>query len=137
MRTWTLVSTSVVRARPAARHPCRDGHAAGQVSSHVRLDDTSLNNPSRTATLRTYLELCRASNLPTVWTNALAAMVLAGAPWQPAPALAAVVALPLISAVGMAPNDGRDVDEDRARHPGARTRRGRMRREPAARVEVQ
>src|SRR5437773_667574 len=39
MRTWTLVSTSVGRARPAARHPCRDGHAAGQVSSHVRLDD--------------------------------------------------------------------------------------------------
>src|SRR5438552_1050327 len=69
------------------------------------------------ASFRTYLELCRASNLPTVWTNVLAAVVLSGAAVLSVPALLAMVSLSLMYVGGMTLNDVLDVDEDRARKP--------------------
>jgi heme O synthase-like polyprenyltransferase len=66
-----------------------------------------------------YLRLGRVSNLPTVWTNVLAAAVLSGVPLV-APSLALlVVALSLFYIAGMYLNDAFD------RHIDARERRER------------
>ena len=70
--------------------------------------------------LRSYLELCRASNLPTVWTNVLAAVVLsATSQLLPArlPALWAALSVTLTYLGGMALNDLLDLDEDRLKKP--------------------
>lgn len=71
-------------------------------------------------TLGSYLELCRASNLPTVWTNVLAAVLLSG-PWKghfpTVPALAAGLSLSLSYLGGMALNDVLDIEEDRVKKP--------------------
>ena len=66
--------------------------------------------------MRSYLELCRASNLPTVWTNTLAAVLLArrGEPFSAGAlgaALAVGAALSLFYLGGMALNDVLDVEE--------------------------
>ena len=72
--------------------------------------------------MRSYLELCRASNLPTVWTNTLAAVLLArrGEPFSAGAlgaALAVGAALSLFYLGGMALNDVLDVEEDRRKKP--------------------
>lgn len=66
--------------------------------------------------VRSYLELCRASNLPTVWTNVLVAVVLAGA-WPWLPTLSAALSVTLTYLGGMALNDILDLDEDRLKKP--------------------
>lgn len=75
--------------------------------------------------LRALLELCRASNLPTVWTNVLAAVVLSGASDLPR-AAAACASVTLTYLGGMALNDVLDVDEDRRRKPGRPIPSGRI-----------
>jgi 4-hydroxybenzoate polyprenyltransferase len=67
--------------------------------------------------IRSLLELGRVSNLPTVWTNALAGVVLSGAPWRPAPAFAAAASLSCLYLGGMCLNDCFDVEEDRVLKP--------------------
>ena len=62
-------------------------------------------------TLQTILRLGRVSNLPTVWTNALAAAVLAGAT-EAGPVLAAALALTLFYEGGMWLNDAFDAEID-------------------------
>ena len=69
-------------------------------------------------TLDTILRLGRVSNLPTVWTNALAAAVLAGGA-EPLPVVLAAVALTLFYEGGMWLNDAFDAEVD------ARERAGR------------
>ena len=69
-------------------------------------------------TLDTILRLGRVSNLPTVWTNALAAAVLAGAT-EAGPVLLAALALTLFYEGGMWLNDAFDAEID------ARERAGR------------
>jgi 4-hydroxybenzoate polyprenyltransferase len=81
-----------------------------------------LRGPGR---LRSYVELCRASNLPTVWTNVLAAVVLSGA-WAWPQALAAGLAATLIYLGGMALNDVLDVEEDKVRKPSRPIPSGRV-----------
>src|SRR3954469_12246728 len=81
--------------------------------------------------LRAYLELCRASNLPTVWTNALAAAVLAGA-HEPGPALVAGASVTLTYLGGMALNDVLDADEDKLKKPDRPIPSGRVTRAGAA-----
>jgi 4-hydroxybenzoate polyprenyltransferase len=72
-------------------------------------------------TWSTLLRLGRVSNLPTVWSNVLAAAVLAGqsdAPWPPGPAVAwLVVALSLFYVGGMYLNDAFDRAVDARERP--------------------
>ena len=65
--------------------------------------------------LRALLELSRVSNLPTVWTNVLAAWILAsGKDWQWTPALGwLLLGASLIYSAGMILNDACDVAWDR------------------------
>ncbi|HEY8610391.1 MAG TPA: UbiA family prenyltransferase [Roseomonas sp.] len=63
------------------------------------------------------LRLGRVSNLPTVWTNALAGIALAGAsPWQPATVLV-LLALSLFYVGGMYLNDAFDREIDACERP--------------------
>lgn len=84
-----------------------------------------LSPPGKPGKLRSYLELCRASNLPTVWTNVLAAVVLSGR-WPWAQAIAAGLSVTLTYLGGMALNDLLDVEEDRVRKPSRPIPSGRV-----------
>ena len=66
---------------------------------------------------RTYLRLGRVSNLPTVWTNVLAGIVLAGGPLEPGTLAALVVALSLFYVGGMYLNDAFDRTIDARERP--------------------
>lgn len=66
---------------------------------------------------RTYLQLGRVSNLPTVWTNVLAGIVLSGALPGTASAVIVVVALSLFYVGGMFLNDAFDREIDASERP--------------------
>jgi hypothetical protein len=67
---------------------------------------------------RTFLRLGRVSNLPTVWTNALAGAVLAaGVSFAAWPVVAAALALSLFYVGGMWLNDGFDAEVDARERP--------------------
>jgi 4-hydroxybenzoate polyprenyltransferase len=68
-------------------------------------------------TARVALRLGRVSNLPTVWTNVLAGVVLAGGALRPGPVALLVVALSLFYVGGMYLNDAFDRDVDRRERP--------------------
>jgi 4-hydroxybenzoate polyprenyltransferase len=68
-------------------------------------------------TLQTALRLGRVSNLPTVWTDALAGIVLGGGVLSPVPTLPLVVALSLFYVGGMYLNDWFDRDVDACERP--------------------
>jgi len=79
------------------------------------------------ATLKAYLDLCRVSNLPTVWTNVLAASLLAGGGvLERGPAALAALALSLFYLGGMALNDLCDCDHDRLQRPSRPIPSGRI-----------
>ncbi len=63
---------------------------------------------TRPAKWRTYLRLGRVSNLPTVWSNTLAGLVLAGAPPRPATFAWLALATSLLYVGGMFLNDAFD-----------------------------
>lgn len=63
------------------------------------------------------LRLGRVSNLPTVWTNVLAGLALAGAGTAPAVTASLIVALSLLYVAGMYLNDAFDRDFDAAERP--------------------
>lgn len=67
--------------------------------------------------IRPFIQICRVSNIPTVWTNVLAAMVLSQAPalW-PAYFLTAL-SMSLFYAAGMCLNDAMDASIDRIQRP--------------------
>lgn len=71
------------------------------------------------AMLRALLELSRVSNLPTVWTNVLAAWIIASGPrWQWTPALGwLLLGASLIYSAGMILNDACDAAWDRDHRP--------------------
>lgn len=64
-------------------------------------------------TLRPWLELARISNLPTVWTNILAAWILAGGKWDWQPLAWLLAGGSLIYIGGMFLNDAADAKFDR------------------------
>ncbi len=64
------------------------------------------------------LRLGRVSNLPTVWTNVLAGLVLSGAPLRTGPTISLMLALSLFYIAGMVLNDAFDADFDRLHRPG-------------------
>jgi len=79
-------------------------------------------------TLRDALALGRVSNLPTVWTNLLAALVLAGGATDDARALALLVALTLAYVGGMYLNDAFDAGIDARERPERPIPAGRVSR---------
>lgn len=64
-------------------------------------------------TARNYLELCRVSNIPTVWTNVLTAVVLAGNGFSWTVFLSLSLSMSLFYAGGMCLNDICDITPDR------------------------
>lgn len=64
---------------------------------------------------RSYLLLARVSNLPTVWTNVLAAYVVAGAALSSMPM--AALAMTIFYTAGMFLNDASDADIDAIERP--------------------
>jgi 4-hydroxybenzoate polyprenyltransferase len=76
--------------------------------------------------IKAYLDLCRVSNLPTVWTNVLAASVLAGGQFMTAPYLLLALALSFFYVAGMSLNDVCDVEHDRAKRPARPIPSGRV-----------
>ena len=78
--------------------------------------------------LRTHLELARASNLPTVWSNGLAASVLTGVGPTPVGLGLALVALSCLYVAGMYLNDACDADADARERPGRPIPSGRVSR---------
>jgi 4-hydroxybenzoate polyprenyltransferase len=77
-------------------------------------------------TLKAYLDLCRVSNLPTVWTNVLAATLLAAGDFRAVPFLLSATALSFFYLAGMALNDLCDREWDRAARPGRPIPSGRV-----------
>ncbi|UFS69564.1 UbiA family prenyltransferase [Geomonas sp. RF6] len=69
------------------------------------------------ATVRAYLDLCRVSNLPTVWTNVAAAAFLADAAPPPGSLFLLVLSLSSFYLAGMALNDLCDRYYDEAHRP--------------------
>ena len=67
--------------------------------------------------VRTHLTLGRVSNLPTVWTNVLAAGAVAGASIPSAGWMPLLIAMSLIYIAGMYYNDVCDVEHDREHQP--------------------
>lgn len=62
---------------------------------------------------RSWLELARISNLPTVWTNVTAAWLLAGGPWKDVRLVWLLIAGSLLYTGGMILNDAADAKHDR------------------------
>ena len=78
-----------------------------------------------------YLELCRVSNLPTVWTDVLAACLLAGGPLPLAVYLLVTLALSSLYMAGMSLNDVCDVEHDRLNRPSRPIPAGRVSKKEA------
>ncbi len=77
-------------------------------------------------TIKPYLDLCRVSNLPTVWTNVLASCLLASGQFVlPTYALLAL-ALSCFYVAGMSLNDVCDVEHDRLNRPARPIPAGRV-----------
>lgn len=85
------------------------------------------------ATLAAYLALCRVGNLPTVWSNVLAAMLLATGALAPGPLIVLALALSCFYVGGMSLNDLCDLAHDRRRRPDRPLPSGRV-SVPAARM---
>lgn len=77
-------------------------------------------------TIKAYLDLCRVSNLPTVWTNVLAASLLAGGRFEAASFLLLALALSCFYLAGMSFNDICDLAHDRQRRPARPIPSGRV-----------
>lgn len=75
---------------------------------------------------RIYLELCRVSNLPTVWVNTLAACLLSGGGWQLKKPALLLLGFSLMYSGGMAMNDWMDAEADRLARPDRPLPSGRI-----------
>lgn len=75
---------------------------------------------------RAYLDLLRVSNLPTVWTNVLAAAVLASGRLEPVTFLLLAAALSAFYLAGMGLNDLCDLAHDRVHRPNRPLPAGRV-----------
>jgi 4-hydroxybenzoate polyprenyltransferase len=78
------------------------------------------------STMKAYLDLCRVSNLPTVWTNVLAAFVLAGDRFHAATFFLLAISLSCFYLAGMAFNDLCDREYDRVNRPSRPIPSGRI-----------
>lgn len=76
--------------------------------------------------IRTYLEICRVSNIPTVWTNVLAGVVLTGADISAVHYLVIALSMSLFYSAGMSFNDICDLETDIVRRPSRPLPSGRI-----------
>ncbi len=67
--------------------------------------------------LKAFFNLCRISNLPTVWTNVLAAIVISGGEFSWSSFLVLSLSMSLLYSGGMCLNDICDADIDRIKKP--------------------
>ncbi|MBI4844428.1 MAG: UbiA family prenyltransferase [Nitrospirae bacterium] len=67
--------------------------------------------------IKPYLELCRISNLPTVWTNVLAAIVLSGSAFSWSDYIIIALSMSFFYSGGMCLNDIMDAETDRLSKP--------------------
>jgi len=67
--------------------------------------------------IRAWLEIARLSNLPTAWSNMLAAWILAGGKWEFKPLAWLLLGGSLLYTGGMILNDAADVRFDRTQRP--------------------
>jgi 4-hydroxybenzoate polyprenyltransferase len=65
--------------------------------------------------IKSYIDLCRVSNLPTVWTNVLAALVLSGTDFHGKHYLTLLLSLSLFYSAGMCLNDICDAVPDKTK----------------------
>jgi len=79
-------------------------------------------------TLRSYLELCRISNLPSVWSNVLCAFILANGSFSWQGFLLPALALSGYYLAGMCLNDVCDAPHDSIHRPGRPIPSGRVSR---------
>lgn len=77
-------------------------------------------------TMKAYLALCRVSNLPTVWTNVLAACLLAAALFSADAIFLLTASLSCFYLAGMALNDLCDREHDRVSRPARPIPSGRI-----------
>ena len=82
--------------------------------------------------MKPYLALARVSNLPTVWTNVLAGIVLAIRAFDPRAFWFGIAGISGIYCAGMVFNDVMDVEEDRVERPGRPIPSGAVTRRAAA-----
>lgn len=87
-------------------------------------DPTAAAVPPHHSSFRAYLTLCRVSNLPTVWTNVLAASLLSGAPLSYRLFLLLAFSLSCFYLAGMVLNDLCDCEHDRMFRPSRPIPRG-------------
>ena len=90
------------------------------------MEPTAASTPAIRKTLKAYLDLCRVSNLPTVWTNVLAAVVLSGADLNPGPYLILAISMSAFYTGGMCLNDIFDAAFDEKHNPGRPIPSGRL-----------
>ena len=111
----------------------RQGHRADAIAREMRwvLEELALMAAvsQQTVSPKTLLRLGRVSNLPTVWTNVLAATVLAGGAWQNARTALVLVAMSLFYVGGMYLNDYFDRAIDARERPDRPIPGGRHLRE--------
>lgn len=80
----------------------------------------NLANPHRSAqraSLKVCLEFCRVSNLPTIWTNVLAAIVLSGTGWTIGDYLLIAISISCFYTGGICLNDFWDAPFDAIHNP--------------------
>jgi 4-hydroxybenzoate polyprenyltransferase len=75
------------------------------------------NHPGFLKSLKAYLDLCRVSNLPTVWTNVLAAFIISTTRFSWLDFLTLALSMSLFYSGGMCLNDICDAAPDRVKKP--------------------
>jgi len=88
------------------------------------------------STVRAYLELCRVTNLPSVWSNVLAAFVLSKGAFDVRGYLLPALALSCLYLAGMSLNDLCDLADDREKRPSRPLPSGRASAQGAAWVTL-
>lgn len=92
--------------------------------------------PARRASLKVCLELCRVSNLPTIWTNVLAAIVLSATEWTILEYLLIAISMSCFYTAGISLNDIWDAPFDAIHNPGRPLPSGRMSKRAAWTVAI-
>jgi 4-hydroxybenzoate polyprenyltransferase len=80
---------------------------------------------------REYLELCRISNLPTVWGNVVAAYVVSGGSFSPVKFILLLLSFSMLYCGGMAMNEWIDADFDSRFRPDRPIPSGRIKLDDA------
>src|SRR5262249_31030499 len=119
-RERTLRGRDVQLGRPAARAPDHGGRRRDRPRAFVHAGAPrreSVGTAAAASRGRTYLALGRVSNLPTVWTNVVAGIALAGGSFTRQMAIRLGIAASLFYVGGMFLNDAFDRGIDARERP--------------------